>query len=211
MSINVEVVTVGPLQMNSVILTTEGPHGPEAMLIDPGAESDVLLQKINATGCPLTALIATHGHFDHIEGAAAIQAEHDLVLRCHKDDAFLIEQMPAIQSSYGLPTTEIPRYETDLEDGGILEWAGHDIPITHVPGHSPGHVMFRIPDHVISGDCLFAGSVGRTDLPGGDFDILANSILTHLYTLPDETIVICGHGPDTTIGREKVSNPFVRP
>jgi len=209
MSFDVKVVPVGPLQMNSVILTTEGPGGPEAMIIDPGGDPEKLLHLVQEAGAAVTALLATHGHFDHIEGAAAIQEKVDLPLRCHPDDVFLIEQMPAIQSAYGLPTTAIPRFEPDLEGGETVTWAGHKIPVTHVPGHSPGQVMFRIPGHAIVGDCLFAGSVGRTDLPGGDFATLERSIRDHIYSLPDDTIVICGHGPDTTIGREKATNPFV--
>ena len=209
MAISVTVVPVGPLQMNSVILTTEGPDGPEAMIIDPGGDPQKLLRMVRETGAPLTALLATHGHFDHIEGAAAIQEAVDLPLRCHPDDVFLIEQMPSIQSAYGLPTTRIPRFEADLADGGTVTWAGHEIPVTHVPGHSPGQVMFTIPGHAIVGDCLFHGSVGRTDLPGGDFDTLARSIRERIYPLPDDTTVICGHGPNTTIAHEKATNPFI--
>lgn len=209
MAIAVKVVPVGPLQMNSVILTTEGPAGLEALIIDPGGDPEKLLRQVSDSGATLTALLATHGHFDHVEGAAAIQETVDLPLHCHPDDMFLIEQMPAIQAAYGLPTTAIPRCAADLADGITVPWAGHEIPVTHVPGHSPGQVMFTIDGHAIVGDCLFAGSVGRTDLPGGDFDTLARSIREKIYTLPDETVVLCGHGPDTTVGREKVGNPFI--
>ena len=210
MQIKVTVVPVGPLQMNSVFLSADGPDGPEAILIDPGSESDKLLQLIKDSGCRLTALLATHGHFDHVEGAAAIQKVHDLPLRCHADDKPVIEVMQQAQSSYGLPVTAVPKFETDLVDGGSISFAGMEISVTHVPGHSPGQVMFRIPGYALVGDCLFAGSIGRTDLPGGDFATLEKSIREQIYVLDDETIVVCGHGPDTTVGRERTSNPFVR-
>lgn len=209
MDIKLSVIPVGPLQMNSVFLSADGPDGPEAILIDPGADPEKLLGIISDSGCRLTALIATHGHFDHIEGASEIQKIHDLPLRCHVEDTPVIEFMQQAQAGYGLPVTPFPNFVTDLEDGGEIDFAGIKISITHVPGHSPGQLMFRIPGYAIVGDCLFAGSVGRTDLPGGDFPTLERSIRDHIYTLDDATIVVCGHGPDTTVGRERTSNPFV--
>jgi hydroxyacylglutathione hydrolase len=208
--IKVTVIPVGPLQMNSVFLSAEGENGPEAILIDPGGEPGKLLDIVKDSGCRLTAILATHGHFDHVEGTAAVQAVHDLPLRCHRDDLPLIENMQEIQTAYGFPPSATPRILADLEDGGIIVFAGTEIKISHVPGHSPGQVMFRLPGHAIVGDCLFAGSVGRTDLPGGDFATLEKSIRERIYTLADETVVICGHGPDTTVGRERETNPFVR-
>jgi len=213
---NIEVMPVGPLQMNAVLLTAAGPEGDEAILIDPGEEAPHLLARVAASGCGLKALLATHGHFDHVGAAAAIQAVHDLPLRCHPGALPLIEQMPAIQVAYGFPATTIPRCLPDLADGGTIPFAGREIRIRHVPGHSPGHLMFILPDPAtgpgcaIVGDCLFAGSIGRTDLPGGDLPTLEKSIRERIYTLPDDTVVVPGHGPDTTVGREKATNPFVR-
>jgi glyoxylase-like metal-dependent hydrolase (beta-lactamase superfamily II) len=217
MDIKIAVTPVGPLQMNSVLLTGQGPDGPEAILIDPGEEAERLLAMIAASGARLTTLLATHGHFDHIGAAAAVQAVHDLPLRCHADDLPFIENLQQIQASYGFPPTPVPRCLPDLVDGGEVEFAGGTLAVRHVPGHSPGQVMFHFMDegsgvyHAIVGDCLFSGSIGRTDLPGGDFATLEKSIRERIYTLPDETVVIAGHGPDTTVGREKDSNPFVRP
>ncbi len=215
---NLEVLPVGPLQMNAVLLTGKGPDGNEAILIDPGEEPARLLAAIEDSGCRLTTLLATHGHFDHVGAAAAIQDTHDLPLVCHEGDLPLIKEMPAIQTAYGFPTTDIPRCLPDLTHGTTLPFAGGLIEVRHVPGHSPGQVMFVLPEPAsgsgpgcaIVGDCLFAGSIGRTDLPGGDFATLEKSIREHIYTLPDNTIVVSGHGPDTTVGREKTSNPFVR-
>ena len=214
-----EVLPVGPLQMNSVLLTGNGPTGKEAILIDPGEESTRLLAAIEASGCTLVALLATHGHFDHVGAAAAIQQVHDLPLRCHQDDLLLVDEMPEIQQAYGFASSDVPRCLPDLHGGDTIPFAGGTIGVRHVPGHSPGQLMFVLPEPqggsgagcAIVGDCLFAGSVGRTDLPGGDFATLEKSIRECVYTLPDETIVISGHGPDTTVGREKATNPFVRP
>ncbi len=210
MDIKVTVIPVGPLQMNSVLLTADGPDGPEAILIDPGADPQRLLRLIEDTGCRLKTILATHGHFDHIEGAAEVQKVHDLPLHCHAGDIPVIEVMQSSQAGYGLPVTPFPHYIADLEDGNDIDFAGIKISITHVPGHSPGQLMFRIPNYAIVGDCLFAGSVGRTDLPGGDFPTLEKSIREKIYTLDDATIVVSGHGPDTTVGRERATNPFVQ-
>jgi len=218
MNWNLEVIPVGPLQMNAVLLTAEGPGGKEAVLIDPGEEPDRLLAAVRKSGGDLKALWATHGHFDHVGAAAAIQETCDLPLRCHQDDLPLIQQMPAIQAAYGFEPGAVPRCQGDLVDGLTLPFAGGGIEVHHVPGHSPGQVMFVLrrpasgsrPDCAIVGDCLFAGSIGRTDLPGGDFATLEKSIRERIYTLPDDTIVVSGHGPDTTVGREKATNPFVR-
>ena len=219
MNWKLEVLPVGPLQMNAVLLTGVGPEGDEAILIDPGEEPARLLDAIDTSGCVLKALLATHGHFDHIGAAAAVQEVHDLPLRCHEGDLPIIREMPAVQIAYGFPPSTVPRWRADLSDGNTLPFADGIIQVRHVPGHSPGQVMFILPAPsdgsgpgcAIVGDCLFAGSIGRTDLPGGDFDTLEKSIRERIYTLPDDTIVVSGHGPDTTVGHEKTSNPFVRP
>ncbi len=218
MNWQLEVLPVGPLQMNAVLLTGPGPAGDEAILIDPGEEPARLLGAINTSGCVLKSLLATHGHFDHIGAAAAIQEIHDLPLHCHEADLPIIREMPAIQAAYGFPPSTVPRWRADLSDGAELPFAGGIIKVQHVPGHSPGQVMFILPAPssgsgpgcAIVGDCLFAGSIGRTDLPGGDFATLEKSIRERIYTLPDDTIVVSGHGPDTTVGHEKTNNPFVR-
>ena len=218
MDYKLEVLPVGPLQMNAVLLTGKGPDANEAVLIDPGEEPDRLLKIIEDSGCILKGLWATHGHFDHVAAAAAIQETHDLPLLCHEGDLPLIREMPAIQNAYGFPASAVPRCQADLIEGTTLPFAGGLIEVRHVPGHSPGQVMFVLPAPsgssgpgcAIVGDCLFAGSIGRTDLPGGDFDTLEKSIRERIYTLPDDTRVVSGHGPDTTVGQEKASNPFVR-
>ncbi len=211
---HLEVLPVGPLQMNSVLLTATGPDGPQAILFDPGEEAPRLLSRIAASGCRLTHLLATHGHFDHVGAAAEVQQTHDLPLICHPASLPLIEQMPEIQTAYGFAATELPRCQADLADGDTIAFAGQQITVRHVPGHSPGQVMYVLPGlapvHALVGDCVFHGSVGRTDLPGGDFPTLEKSIRERIYALPDETVIVPGHGPNTTVGHEKATNPFVR-
>ncbi|MCP4573183.1 MAG: MBL fold metallo-hydrolase [bacterium] len=204
-----EVLPVGQLQMNAVILRSAGTG--EAILIDPGEEAARLRVRTEAEGAAPTQMLATHGHFDHVGAGADLQACWDLPLRCHPDDVPFIERLPEIQESWGFPASAVPRLAADLADGTRIPFAGGEIEVRHVPGHSPGHVLFLLPGLAIVGDCLFAGSVGRTDLPGGDFGVLEKSIRERIYTLPDDTVVVCGHGPDTTVGREKATNPFVQP
>ena len=209
---NHEVLPVGPMQMNAVLLHAAGVDGPgETILVDPGEEAARLLTRAAATGSPPTGLLATHGHFDHVGAAAEVQKAWGLPLRCHPDDVPFIEKLPEIQESWGFPPSAVPRLAADLADGVRIPFAGGEIEVRHVPGHAPGHVMFLLPGLAVVGDCLFAGSIGRTDPPGGDFTTLGKSIRERIYTLPDDTIVVCGHGPDTTVGREKATNPFVRP
>ncbi|MCB1182006.1 MBL fold metallo-hydrolase [bacterium] len=209
-----EVLPVGPFRMNAVLLTGDGPDGPECILVDPGDEAPRLLGRIEASGARLVALLATHGHLDHVGAAAEIQDVHPLPLRCHPDDVPIIARLPEFQAGYGLPRTRVPRTSADLEDGARVPFAGGEIEVRHVPGHSPGELMLVLhgmsPLHALVGDCLFHGSVGRTDLPGGDFATLEKSIRERIYTLPDETVVVSGHGPDTTVGHERTTNPFVR-
>ncbi|MFH1845713.1 MAG: MBL fold metallo-hydrolase [bacterium] len=201
------VLPVGPLQTNAYLLTCSG----EAMLVDPGDEPETLLDAISDSGCRLSSLLCTHGHFDHVSAAAAIQQQWDVPLLCHEFDAEVIQRMPTVQSAYGFPPSAIPRLERVLQDGSNLNFADHELQVVHVPGHSPGHIMLILGSDVLVGDCVFQGSIGRTDLPGGNFSILEQSIQLKIYSLPDNSVLHPGHGPATTVEAEKRANPFVRP
>ncbi len=209
-NIRLDVNPVGEFQMNSILVTATGSTGKESLLIDPGADPVRLREIIAAANAPLVAMAATHGHFDHVGAAADLQETWPLPLLCHENDQAMIRSMPQIQATYGFPPSAIPELKPSLTDGSILMLAGHEIKVRHVPGHSPGQVMFLLPGYALVGDCIFQGSVGRTDLPGGNFEVLQKSIRERIYTLPDETVIICGHGPNTTVGQEKATNPFVQ-
>ncbi len=200
-------IPVGPLLMNAYLL--HSPAAEEAVLIDPGDEPERLIAAVADSGCRLVGLLCTHGHFDHVGAAAAVQKRWDLPLRHHPLDGDMIAGMNQHQAAFGMPATPIPRCAADLADGAGIPFAGGTLAVAHVPGHSPGHVMFSYPGNAVVGDLIFAGSVGRTDLPGGNFASLENSIRSQLYTLPDTTLLHPGHGPTTDVGTERRSNPFV--
>ena len=180
------------------------------LIIDPFFAPNNPVAPVSADEIEADFILITHGHFDHIGAAADIQAVWDLPLICHPDDVEIIAHLPELQRAYGFTGTPVPRLQPELSGGQEIAFGDGRLLIAHVPGHSPGQVMFSWPGHAVVGDCLFAGSIGRTDLPGGDFDTLAKSIREHIYVLPDSTLVHSGHGPDTSVGREKATNPFVR-
>ncbi len=201
-------ITVGPLEMNSWIIHSSKYNS--AILVDPGDEPNVLLRAIDKTKCELKAIICTHGHFDHIGATAAIQRNWDLPLLAHENGKPVIETLQAVQSTYGFPRTEDPVVEYFSGENSQLKLGDHDIELVHTPGHCPGHIVIKLPENVIVGDLIFARSVGRTDLPGGNFPTLEKSIRTVLYTLNEKTALHPGHGPSTTVGQEMEHNPFVR-
>jgi hydroxyacylglutathione hydrolase len=202
-------LAVGPLAMNAYLL--ESPATGEAALFDPGDEADLLLDRLAAGGLRLTLLACTHGHFDHVGAAAAVQAIHPLPLLVHPRDEALVRTMSRHQEMFGFPPTAVPRLSATLADGATLPFGGGALTVRHIPGHTPGHVLFGWATNALVGDCIFAGSVGRTDLPGGDFQALERSIRERIYTLPPATSLHPGHGPSTTVAEEMTANPYVRP
>lgn len=202
-------LAVGPLAMNAYLL--ESPATGEVALFDPGDEPELLLERLAASGLRLTLLACTHGHFDHVGAAAAVQVVHPLPLLVHPRDEALVRAMPRHQEMFGFPPTAVPRLSATLTDGVDLQFGGGLLNVRHIPGHTPGHVLFGWAGNALVGDCIFAGSVGRTDLPGGSFPTLERSIRERIYTLPAATALHPGHGPSTTVGEELASNPYVRP
>ena len=202
--------TVNPFQENTYVLINDG----KAILIDPGY-FDVtefkwltdLLAKHDATP---EAVLLTHAHLDHIFGVEKVCSQFKIKAYLHPDDTPFWDNFDRMGANYGLRLTKL-EFKPEPILPGTLKLAGIQIQALFTPGHAPGHLSYYLPDlsTVISGDALFRESVGRTDLPMGDFDMLAESIRTQLYTLPDETKVLSGHGSETSIGYEKQHNPFV--
>jgi glyoxylase-like metal-dependent hydrolase (beta-lactamase superfamily II) len=185
-------------------------------VIDPGEEAARIIERIERSGLEPVMVLHTHGHLDHAGGTADLvrRLQPGVPVGLHRDEIDLYRNLGMQGRMFGLEAEAPPEPTLWLEDGDELELGSLRLEIRHTPGHSPGGVCFVVHGAsapvVIAGDVLFAGSIGRTDLFGGSYPVLESSIRNQLYTLPDETRVVCGHGPDTTIGREKRTNPFVQ-
>jgi len=186
------------------------PAAREAVLVDPGEEAEVFLSRLTSGALRLTAIWLTHAHIDHVMGVSAVKAATGAPILLRPADRPLYDKAPMQAAMFGLRMDELPPVDAALAEGQAVSVGQFAFEVRHTPGHSPGSVSFIGHGMALSGDVLFAGSIGRTDLPGGDAGTLLTSIKTRLYTLPDQTIVHSGHGPDTTIGEEKRTNPFVR-
>lgn len=202
-----EAHVVGPLQVNSFIVGCES--SKEALVIDPGEEGERILAHLAALGLQLKMIINTHGHFDHVGANHLLMEKSGAELLIHSADAELLPKAKEHGRKYGLDVRVSPPPNQLLQGGETLSVGTLKIQVIATPGHTPGGISLLIGDHLFSGDTLFADSVGRTDLPGGDHKTLVASIRKGLFVLPDATIVHPGHGPDTTIGREKKLNPYV--
>jgi hydroxyacylglutathione hydrolase len=186
----------------------------EAVIVDPGGDSEKIVQVIEEKKLQCSAIWLTHSHLDHCAGVAALLEVFKVPLIGHREEAPLRARVTAIAGMYGLPAGEWPNCPEPtqyISGGETLTIGSVTARVLYTPGHSPGHVSFYFEQDgvVVSGDALFAGSIGRTDLPGGNHDQLLASIRRELLSLPDSTRVLSGHGPDTTIGAERASNPYV--
>jgi glyoxylase-like metal-dependent hydrolase (beta-lactamase superfamily II) len=198
---------VGPLQANAYLAICE--ETGRCALIDPGAEAERLLAAAASEGAQIDSILLTHAHLDHIGGVAAAKRETGVPVYLHTADAGLYRAAPMQAQGFGLQLEEPPEPDRELEDGQILEVGEGKLEVRHTPGHSPGHICLVGDGFAMVGDCVFAGSIGRTDLPGGDYRTLMDSINQKLLTLPDDTVLYSGHGPETTVGRERRTNPFL--
>jgi hydroxyacylglutathione hydrolase len=202
-------LTVGPVQENTWIARQEG--AARALLIDPGDEPDTLKQALEDLETTVEAILITHCHFDHV-GAVAEMARHTKApVYCPAGEVFILENINDFVRFPGFGPFESYSPEKTVKDGDKLTLAGFEIDVIGTPGHSPDHVTYSIPQEkaIFSGDVLFQGSVGRTDLPGGDWPTLARSIQSLLDAYPDDTTVHPGHMGLTTLGRERATNPFL--
>ena len=198
--------TVGAFQENSYLVVD--PSTQRAALVDPGAEAEQLVEMVRASRATLEAIWLTHAHIDHIGAIAGIKRIWDVPVHMHPADRPLFDRGAMQAAVYGLPFEEPPAPERELAEGDILQLGALRFGVLHMPGHAPGHVVFVTDGHMIGGDLLFAGSIGRTDLPFSDPDRMSES-LERVIMLPDETLVYPGHGPTTAIGRERATNPFL--
>ena len=201
---------LGPLQANCFVVGCEATR--QAAVIDPGGHAERVLSALQKDNLDLAAIINTHAHFDHVGANKALKEATGAPLMIHGLDAPMLARASEAAAAWGLRAEASPVPDRLLEDGDIIDCGNLRFKVIHTPGHSPGGSCYHIAEEkaLFVGDTLFAGSIGRTDLPGGDYDTLITSIQTKLFILPDDTIVYNGHMEDTTIGEEKRSNPFCR-
>jgi glyoxylase-like metal-dependent hydrolase (beta-lactamase superfamily II) len=202
-------MAVGPFEMNCYIVAED--TTPQCLLIDPGDEPDVLIEFIENQHLQPVRIINTHNHIDHARRVCEIQKHFNIPYYIHEDDLPLLESLKNQALLFGLDISGYPDVTGFLKDNDTFDLVRTNFQVLHTPGHSPGSICLSTPGHVFVGDVLFKDSIGRTDLYGGNFKALLKSIMDKLLVLPDETIVYCGHGPTTTIGREKKHNPFLNP
>jgi hydroxyacylglutathione hydrolase len=205
-----EVIPVGPLQCNCSILGDETSR--EAIVVDPGDEIARIMALLAKHNLTVKQIVITHAHIDHIAGAHRLKELTGAPILYNKNDLPLVKMMDVQAGWLGIATPTVHAPDDTLEDGKLITVTGITGSILHTPGHTEGSVCLYLPDQtlLLAGDTLFAGSVGRTDLPGGDTRKLLTSIHERLLTLPDEVTVIPGHGSRTTIGAERTSNPFLQ-
>ena len=202
-------VVVGPFEMNSYIIAED--NHPECIIIDPGDEPDKIIKTIDQNKLKPAKIINTHNHIDHARRVSIIQQHYDIPFLICEADLPLLESIKDQGVIFGLDASEVPEVSSFLKDGDRFKLVEEDFLILHTPGHSPGSISIYTEGHVFVGDVLFRDSIGRTDLYGGNYEILMKSIREKLMILPDNTKVYSGHGPTTTIGREREYNPFINP
>ena len=206
-----ETFPVGPLHCNCTILGDEVTH--EAVVVDPGDNIPEILSRLQKHGLTLRQIIVTHAHIDHVGGAALLRKSTGAPVLMNQQDLGLLGMMEMQAGWLGVPTPQVAPPDASAEDGLTIGLATLPAQVLHTPGHTPGSICLLFPDHhlLLAGDTLFAGSIGRTDLPGGDGRQILRSLRERLLVLPDSTHVVPGHGPETTIGEERQSNPFLQP
>jgi hydroxyacylglutathione hydrolase len=208
--VKVAIVPVTPFQQNCSILVDE--ETGQAAIVDPGGDLDRVMQTLGQTGATLAKIFVTHGHLDHCSGAAQLRRRAGVPIEGpQREDRFWIDQLPTASAGFGFPPAESFEPDRWLEDGDRVSVGACELEVRHCPGHTPGHVIFYSAAErlAIVGDVLFAGSIGRTDFPRGDHATLIRSITTRLWPLGDDVTFIPCHGPLSTFGEQRASNPYV--
>ena len=214
MALIIETHAVAPFYKNGFVVACETTR--QAILIDPGDEVEDLLGIVEAQRLSVGLILLTHAHMDHVSGVARAKRATGARIGVHRDDVFLYNAAVEQGRVFGYSLEKPPPPDFDLGTGGPFTFGDGEVRVHHTPGHSPGGVCLRVASpgvsdtHLFVGDTLFAGSIGRTDLPGGDYDTLMRSIRDVLFAFGEGAIVHAGHGPDTTIGRERATNPFLK-
>ena len=204
---NYQLVVVGPLETNCYLFFC--PESLECAIIDPGAEAERIFPLITSLELKPVIILNTHGHVDHTGANVEIKERYKVPIAMHSADLPFLEESLQLEFGLLLGARPTPRPDRLLSDGDRIKIGQLDLQVIHTPGHSPGSVCFYTPGLLFSGDTLFCGGLGRTDLPGGSWKDLAASLRSRILTYPEETLVLPGHGPQTTIGEEKESNPFL--
>ena len=203
----IKMLPVGPIMANCYILGCE--ETLKAAIIDPGDEAGRILQAVSDSNLSVTHIVNTHGHFDHVSANKDIHAATNAPILIHALDAPMLDKIAASAANWGLSAEDSPPPDRNIDEGDTIEVGNITLKVIHTPGHTPGGVSLFADGHVFVGDTLFAGSIGRTDFPGGNFETLKSSIQDKLFTLDENIRVHPGHNSETTIGHEKHTNPFV--
>ena len=201
--------TGGAFAENAYLVSCVGSR--KAIIVDPGAAIGELLESAEDSGVEVTAIVLTHAHLDHVDGAAEAKRRTGAPIWLHPADEQLYRAAPVQAEWFGVQVETPPPVDRQLADGDRIGFGDCEFEVRYTPGHAPGHVVLVGEGLAMVGDCVFAGSIGRTDLPGGDFRTLIDSIRARILTLPDHTVIYPGHGPATTVGHERATNPFLTP
>ncbi len=208
----IETLSVGPFQCNCTILACE--KTKEAVVIDPGDEHELIVARLEALGLTPKYLLHTHAHLDHVGGTCAVQEARGGEACLHEGDKFLFDNVAVQAALFNLPTPRTGKIDQWLQDQDQIRFGSHCLEVWHTPGHTPGSLSFFLADpsgnQLFTGDTLFARSIGRTDLWGGDYEQILQSIQERILPCTDDTVVHAGHGPNTTVGEERHQNPFLQ-